>query len=185
MRWESMFADLEAQAEALEIGQRAGEVDERARAELTAVGALDRLRAAEGQPLRVWALGAGQFAGTLARVGPDWLLLDTDAERETVVRIDAVVRVEGLSRTSAVPGSMDRVSARLGLASVLRRLARDRCAVRVHLTDATTLHATLDRVGSDFVDAALHPPGEQRRPGAVRATTLIRFGAIAAVSRAV
>jgi hypothetical protein len=178
-----MFADLEAQVEALEVGQRAGEVDEHTRAELSGIGVLDRLRAAESAPLRVQTLGGAAFAGTLARVGAGWLLLDREAGQETVVQLSAVVRVDGLPRSAAVPGSMDKITARLGLASVLRRLARNRSPVRLYLTDGTTTHATIDRVGSDFLDAALHAPGEFRRPDAVRGTTLVRLDALAAVSR--
>ena len=37
MRWDAMCADLEAQAEALAVAERAGEIDERVRAELGAL----------------------------------------------------------------------------------------------------------------------------------------------------
>ena len=43
MRWEQLFADLEAQSEALAVRERAGEVDELARAELSRVALVDRL----------------------------------------------------------------------------------------------------------------------------------------------
>jgi hypothetical protein len=48
MRWDALFADLEAQAEALERAERAAEVDERARIEVGALGLLERLRPAIG-----------------------------------------------------------------------------------------------------------------------------------------
>lgn len=184
MRWDAMFADLEAQAEALEVAERAGEVDERVRAELGTVTTLDRLRAAAGGPVRLWTAGAVLHAGELARFGPDWVLLEQDGGRETVVCLGAVTRIGGLGRATAVPGSLDAVTARLGLWFVLRRIARDRLPVALQLIDGTRLHATIDRVGADFAEVAVHQPGEARRAGAVREELLVPTGALAALSRA-
>jgi hypothetical protein len=184
MRWDAMFADLEAQADALQVAERAGEVDERVRAELGSLAVLDRLRAALDTPVRLWTSGAGMHAGTLARFGPDWVLLAQDGGREVVVRLATVTRIGGLGRASAAPGSLDAVTARLGLWFVLRRIARDRAPVTLHLVDGTAAHATIDRAGADFVEIAVHAPGEARRPAAVREQLLIPTTALAAVARA-
>ena len=56
--------------------------------------------------------------------------------------------------------------------------------MRVHLRDGGVLDGTLDRVGGDFVDLALHGAGEVRRRGEVRAVTAVPLAAIAAVRRA-
>jgi ATP phosphoribosyltransferase regulatory subunit HisZ len=183
VRWDDLFADLEAQADALAVAERAGAVEERTRIELGGIGLGDRLRAAVGTPVQVQLVGGLATSGTLHRVGVDWLLLDEDAGRETLVCLNAVVSVGGLGRAAAVPGSAGAVHARLSLRSALRGVARDRSPVRLHLVDGTTLDTTLDRVGADFVDLALHAPGEARRRTEVRGVRTVPLSAIAAVRR--
>jgi hypothetical protein len=183
MRWDAMFADLEAQAEALEVAERAGEIDERVRAELGALTLFDRLRPAIASPVRLRTAGAGMVDGTISRVGPDWVLLDQDGGREALVRLGAITAVGGLGRTTATPESVDAVTARLGLWFVLRRIARDRSAVTVQLADGSRVHATVDRVGADFVEVAVHAPGELRRARAVREELLIPMTALVTVRR--
>jgi hypothetical protein len=183
VRWDALFADLEAQAEAMAQAERAGEVQDHTRAEVGALSLLDRLRPALGTPVRLRTAGAGPIAGTLERLGPDWVLLESDGGHEVLVRLGAVTGISGLGRAAAVPGTMDAVSARLGLWFVLRRIARDRSPVALTLADGTTLSATLDRVGADFVEAATHSPGEARRAGAVRDGLLVPMAALVAVRR--
>lgn len=48
MRWDDLFADLEAQAEALATAERAAEVDELVRLETSRLRLADRLRPAVG-----------------------------------------------------------------------------------------------------------------------------------------
>ncbi len=183
MRWDALFADLEAQAEALEHAERAAEVEERVRIEVAAIGLVDRLRAAVDTPLRVQCAGALALTGVLRRVGPDWLLLDEGSGREVLTAVAAVHGVTGLSRVSAVPDSAPGVESRLSLRHALRGLARDRSPVRVCRVDGSTLDATIDRVGADFIEVALHAPGETRRRGDVREVALVPFAALAAVRR--
>jgi hypothetical protein len=183
VRWESLFADLEAQSAALDVAARAAEVDERTRGELATLGLSDRLHAAIGQPLRIDLAGRLHVAGRLARTGPDWLLVEPGPGRETVVVTAQIRRVRGLGRFSRPPDSSPVVQSRLGLRHVLRGLARDRSAVHVHLVDGVTVDATLDRVGADFAEVATHAPGESRRRGDVRDVELIPFAAIAGVRR--
>ena len=183
MRWDDLFGDLEAQADALEVAERAAEVGERVRIEVGALGMRDRLRAAVGAPVRLEVAGALRLHGELSRVGADWMLLDESAGRESLVPLAAVGTVSGLGRLSTVPGTEGPVLARLSLRSALRGLARDRSTVRMHLVDGTVRDATLDRVGSDFVEVALHPAGEARRRSEVRDIQLVPFSAIAAVRR--
>ena len=182
MRWDALFDDLAGQAEALEHAERAAEIDDRTRAEVGSVGFLDRLRAAGGVALRL-RTPAGPVSGTLSRVGRDWLLLDEDAGREVLVPLAAVLTASGLPALAAVPGTMDAVTRRLGLWFVLRRLARDRARVRVLLADGSATSGTIDRVGADFVELAVVPPGEVRRASAVRDVLAVPTGALAAVRR--
>lgn len=183
MRWDALFADLEAQAAALEWAERAAEVEERTRGEIGALGLLDRARAAVGLPLRLRLCGPLAVTGTLGGVGPDWLLLDEGAGREIVVASARLISVRGLARFSAVPDSAGFVESRLGLRHVLRGVARDRSGVRVHLDDGSTVDATIDRVGADFIEVATHPAAEARRGRDVRDVELLPLAALVAVRR--
>jgi hypothetical protein len=185
MRWDTLFADLEAQAEALERVARAGEISDRTRGELAGITLFDRLRAGLGVPVRVGLSGGADCVGTLRRVGPDWLLVADDAGRESVIVLAAVTTLRGLGRAAAVPGTAGAVQSRLGLGSVLRVVAQDRLAVRLELRSGTTIDATLDRVGADFVEVAVHEPGEPRRARAVRDWELVPFSAVAAIRRVI
>jgi hypothetical protein len=110
-------------------------------------------------------------------------LLDEGSGREALVPLAAVLGVSGLSRLSAVPNSASPVESRLTLRPVLRGLARDRSAGQVARVDGSTLNATIDRVGADFVELALHAPGETRRRSEVRDVVVMPLRAIAAVRR--
>jgi hypothetical protein len=49
--------------------------------------------------------------------------------------------------------------------------------------DGSVLDATIDRVGTDFLEAAVHAAGEARRRSEVREVVLIPYAALAAVRR--
>jgi hypothetical protein len=183
MRWSALFDDLEAQAESFDRAERAAEVDERARIEVATLGLVDRLRAAVGTPLRLRCAGSHALDGVLRRVGPDWLLLDEGAGREVLAPLAAVQGMTGLSRFSAVPNSAPVVESRLRLRHVLRGVARDRSPVLVCRVDGSALDATVDRVGADFIEVALHPPEEARRRADVRDVALIPFAALSVIRR--
>ena len=184
MRWEGLFDDLEAQAAALEQAERAAEVDERTRSEIGALAWGDRARASLGASVRARLAGGLAVSGLLCRAGPDWLLLDEGAGREALIVSAAVLGLRGLGRYSAVPDSDGVVAARLGLRHALRAIARDRSVVRIHLRDGTTVDATIDRVGRDFVEVATHAAAELRRRQDVRDIELVPLTAITAVRRA-
>lgn len=181
MRWDRLFADLEAQAEAQAVSDLAGEVMERTRIEVGAIHLIDRFHAAVGRRLRLACLGPDSVEGTLERSGPDWLLVAERPDRSALVPLASVTAVAGLGVLTAPPGSLGRVGARLDLRYALRGIARDRAPVTATLTDATMLSGTIDRVGADFVDIAEHPAGEPRRAGTVRQMRTVPIGALAVV----
>jgi hypothetical protein len=183
VRWDDLFADLDAQADALEVTERAAEIGERTRIEVAAIGLRERLRAAIGMPIRVQVAGGLALAGTVQRAGSDWLLLDEGSGREAVIVLTGVRSVQGLGRLSATPGSGGPVLAKLTLRTALRGIARDRSGVRLHMVDGDALDATIDRVGADFVEIARHAVGEARRRSEVRDVLLVPFTALAAVRR--
>ncbi len=181
MRWEELFADLEAQADALTVAERAAEVAELTRLEASRLDLAGRLRPAVGGSITVRCLGATVLAGRLGAVGTGWLLLDEGAGREALVATAALTSVAGLGRLSGAAASV--LDARLGIGRVLRGVARDRSVVRICLTDSSVFDGTLDRVGSDFVEFAVHAAGEPRRRGEVREVLMLPIGALATLRR--
>lgn len=178
MRWEALFADLDAQLDAAAAAELAAEVSDRSRRELARVRLADRAGAAVGAQLTVALGAAGTVSGRLRRSGPGWWLLAT-LTGELLVATDACTWVAGLPGQAADPGSIGAVEGRLGLGYVLRGLARDRSPVAVTLRDGTGVTGTLDRVGADFVDLAEHDAGEPRRAGSVRSGRTLPFSALA------
>jgi hypothetical protein len=183
MRWEGLFADLEAQAEALQTAQRAPEIEDRARSEVGRIRLVDRLRPAVGSPLRLRCQGDLGIVGVVSKVGSEWLLVDEDRGREALVVARTLISVSGLGRISAVPDSEGVVASRLGLRHVLRGIARDRSAVAMHLIDGSTTDGTIDRLGADFIEVAAHAAGELRRRTDVRDVPAIPLAAVVAVRR--
>src|SRR3954469_10565417 len=122
-----------------------------------------------------------QVAGVLAGVGPDWVLLEGEQKREHLVALAAVRTVAGLGRRTAAPEPVGAVRAGLDLRRVLRGLARDRSAVQLVSDDGGALTGTLDRVGADYVELAVHPSDEPRRRESVQEVRAVVIGAVAVV----
>jgi hypothetical protein len=182
MRWQKLFADLEAQfAEAASAAELA-EAASRARAEGGSVTLAERLAGAVGHPIRLRCRGGGQVAGVLTEVGPDWLLLSAEQGREVLVATRVVTLASDLLRRTAAPDG-DRPRVRTDLRRALRGLARDRSEVVLVLDDGGRLPGTLDRVGADHLELAEHPPGEPRRAAAVSAVHAVPLHAVAMVVR--
>lgn len=178
MRWQGLFDDLEAQFDAAEAAELAGEVAERTRRESALLRLADRLRAAEGAALTVTVPGAGLLRGRLLDAGADWLLLEEPGPREVLVPLAAVLGVTGAGPRAAVPDD-GPVARRLDLRWALRGLARSRTGLALGLVDGTLVTGTLDRVGADHVDLAEHGLGEARRAAAVRQVRLVPLSALA------
>jgi hypothetical protein len=184
VRWQQLFADLEAQLDEAESAEFTGEVRERTRRELGEIRLVDRLRPSVGRPLSVRLPGSPGWAGesvtgTLSSVGADWLLLAEGAGRDALVPLRAVLAVTGLGPDTAVPCSEGPVEARLDFGHALRGVTRDRSAVLLGLFDGSALAGTLDRVGADFLELAEHPAGEPRRRDAVRGVRTVPLAAVA------
>src|SRR5215212_7597512 len=178
MRWEQLFADLQAQFEAEEAAAAQAESGSRARSEIGALALGDRLRGALGLPLVLGCGGAGTVAGTLVEVGTDWVLVEDGGARQTLVATAAVRWVSGVGRRTAATEAAGLVRGRLDLRRALRGLARDRSAVQIVLDDGGVLTGTVDRVGADFVELAEHAPDDFRRAGAVRGVRAVVLSAV-------
>jgi UTP:GlnB (protein PII) uridylyltransferase len=184
MRWQQLFADLDAQFAEAEAAADRAESASRARAEIGAVRLAERLAGAVGHSVELRCRGVGQLVGVLAEVGGDWLLVEEEAGREALVATAAVLSVGGLGRQTAAPEAAGIVRARLDLRRAVRALARDRSVVHVVLDDGATLVGTIDRVGEDFFEVAVHAPDQPRRHAAVRAVQAAVISAVAVIRTA-
>ena len=191
MRWERLFADLDDRFEELADEQMLAELAERTRAAAGAIRLTARLAGARGRPLRVSTTAGAVLGGTLAGVGPDWVLLREAPGREVVIALSQVSTVQGL--TAGTGTAPTGVGLRLDLRHVLRTVARDRAPVAVLLlgssgsgasgSDITgsEITGTLDRVGADFVELAVHAPWEPRRATDVRTVLMLPLANVVAV----
>jgi hypothetical protein len=73
------------------------------------------------------------------------------------------------------------LSARLGVAFVLRDLCRRRAAVDLATASGEHLHGTVDRVGRDHLDLAEHEPGVPRRAASVSRSRILPFSELVLV----
>lgn len=183
MGWDDLFADLEREWEGLAESERQAEIAERTRAEFARVTFLDRLRGSEGRHVHLVTRLGEAIEGELTGVGADFALL-TSARREYVLPLAAVASSGGLTSASLSEQAAGRVRARLGMGSVLRRIAADRSAVTLVRVDGRALSGTLQRVGADFVELAEHHDGEPRRAQG-RPAVLVPFTAIVLLRREV
>jgi len=197
MRWDNLFDDLESQ---LEQELTAEEVDlqaEEERLRLARLGMRDRLRSlstshASGESLLHLFLADGSRATVApATFGRDWVageLVEESGRRpQCIVPLDAIDGV-GLPHDQVL-GSLGgpdlaeaprSLSARLGLPFVLRDLCRRRQPVDLRLRNGR-MHGTIDRVGRDHLDLAVHEPGTPRRESAVIELRIIRLGQLVVV----
>ncbi len=168
MRWESLFADLEARLDAALAAERADEVAERTRTERAGVELADRVRAQDGR-LEVTLRDGHVVRGTVADAAPQWLLL-VEGPREHLVPVSAVAVLAGL--TDGAAGDPGVVLSRLGLAHALRGVAQDRSVVRVRVAGLEML-GRVDAVGQDHLDLA-EVAGDTGRPTGRRRAVAFR-----------
>lgn len=182
MRWDNLFDDLEGQ---LEQELSAEELDVRAEEERLRLGRLslrDRIVAVvEAQEvdaaggIRVVLADGTTLSLRPQTFGRDWFSATIDgAAGQLIVAMAAIssvifTREQATVSLTATPSELSQTSlpARLTLSFVLRDLCRRRAAVDVS-TLAGPVHGTIDRVGRDHIDLAVHERGEARRTSAVR-----------------
>lgn len=102
MRWEMLFADLEAQAasaSALDLHAAAADLT---RAEAATIPLTDRLRGLRGSPVRAALVNGQDVDGQVREVFPEWVLLAV-AGREMILPLRAVESWTGLGTGTAPP----------------------------------------------------------------------------------
>lgn len=199
MRWDNLFDDLESQ---LEREITAEELDmgvEEERLRLGRLSLRDRLLAIRDAPasadqeLTLTLLAGARLRVRPAAIGRDWLsgdIVDDSARRaQCVVPLSAIAGVsltEGqvqlsLRSLEPNPGTLPPLSARLGIAFVLRDLCRRRRPLEFTLVGGR-VHGTIDRVGRDHFDVAVHEPGIPRRSSLVSEYRMVPLDQIVLVT---
>lgn len=149
VRWDALFADLQAQWQAEISADSDAEVHELAEAEAAGTSFADRLRARRGSMITLRLADGSDRAGVVTDAAPEWVVL-AEGERRHLVPVSAIAIAWPLA--GAAPAA-DRVERGLGLGHVLRALGNQgqEVVVRTHGGD----HAgVLVRVGRDHLDVA-------------------------------
>lgn len=182
MRWDGLFADLEAQMAQGRWLDTEREAAELTRGERATIAFADRLRGAVGSSVPLLLEDGHRLEVRVSAVGSTWLG-GTDHTGSLVLGLDAVVAVEGNLPSAAPESSGGRRS--LGLGSLFRSLSRARAGVVVFGAGGLLLgEGTIDRVGRDHLDLAMHPLDEHRRSRSVRGLRVIPFEAVRVVRSA-
>jgi hypothetical protein len=179
VRWDRLFDDLEAQLGHEQARERDAEVADRTRRERAQLDLQARLLANLDAAQVGLRLPTRTLSGRLTDVGPDWLLVE-DAGRQVIVAMAAVRAVRGLQPGARIPSVVAK-SFRLGAA--LRAVSRDRATVELVDVDGTAFTGTIDVVGADHVEVALHPTDASRRQANLVGRHVIPFWALGTVSR--
>lgn len=180
MRWGLLFGDMEAQLEEALRLDRESSAAELERAEFARVLLLERLRGAEAHVVTLDVPGAGRLDGVVRRVGADWLILEGGTS-DWLVPARSIRWASGLVRSTASEG--EAIWGRLGMASALRTVARDRSVVQLFLEpegpDPVALSGVIARVGADFLELWDVAPGSEG--GRRHAVAAVPFAAVRAV----
>lgn len=187
VRWDSFFQDLEDQLSAEWDAERAALDSEAERLRIARLALRDRLRALAGgdDPLAVELADGTRHELSVAAVGADWIAARSRTAPGGVLLVPfaaltAVGAAEPVllrsARAVAVP---DRMADRITLGFALRDLARRRVPVTVGVIGGRAITGTLDRVGADHLDLALHALDEPRRPAEVAGFRIVPTTAVA------
>lgn len=180
VRWEALFADLEARAAAEQAAAQEAELADRTRHARGEVALADRCAAAAARAdvVLLDLLGHGSVEGHARAAGPDWVLLRRPTGRELLVALAAVTSAVGLPATT-VPVAPHR----LDLRRAVRGLVRDRAVLRLWLADGRQPTGTPDVVAADHLDLAEHGAEDERRAPAVRRVRAVPLTALVALER--
>jgi len=149
MRWEHLFADLEAQADAAQLASFDAQVRDRTRAERASVELASRLLHARDTTVSVTTHDGVTTRGSVADAAAGWVLI-VESATQTLVPLTAVAFLTGLGPRVA---DVTEVERRLSLGHALRALARDRTRV-VIATQAGDVTGVIGVVGADYLEVS-------------------------------
>lgn len=193
MRWDHLFDDLAGQLEHELHAEEADLLHEEERLRLGRLTVRDRFVALlrSGDPLlstiRLRSRGGAVHRLRLVTVGRDWAAGDLDSAGVGVQGIVPLGGVESLmlspaqARASLIAGpERSELSARLGIAFLLRDLCRRRVTATIETT-AGLWSGTVDRVGRDHLDLAVHDIDRARRDSEIDHVRVIPFDQVVLV----
>lgn len=144
-RWDLLFADLEAMA-APSLDE--DEIPDLVEAERVSVLLADRLAGVTGHAVDLTTVTGARIVGTLRENAPDWVAIVSGPVLHVVPRT-AIRWVRALEGPSQPATGVVRI----GLAAIVRRLARSGLPVLADLA-GTTVRGTIAAVGADHCDLA-------------------------------
>jgi hypothetical protein len=184
MRWDNLFDDLESQLEQELDAEQLDLLAEEERLRLGRLSLRDRImtltdaRSGGGSaPIRVTLTSGVTLPLLPTTFGKDWLAADVSGAHPPAQCVLPLAAIASVSLTPAQveaslePGTVaaaggqpgtGRFIDRIGLPFVLRDLCRRRASLEL-VTTSGTVHGTIDRVGRDHLDLAVHEPGSSRR----------------------
>lgn len=177
MRWDQLFSDLESRFERDLDDAAAAEGLDEDRARIASRTLRERLLEHADASVVLRASGGATMRMELHVVGADWAAGRLAAGGSVLLPLAAIdwARLEPAPdpRSSRAPDDRQRIA----LPVVLRELARRRTVVDVALAQDRP-SGTIDRVGADHLDLAVHPRDVPRRETAVAATWIVPLAAI-------
>lgn len=188
MRWDSLFDDLESQLERELTAEELDLAVEEERLRLGRLSVRDRVvvLANLGRTLRA-EVGGDLIEIRLGALGRDWVAGELTAPHRSqcilpLAAIESLVLSLADVRASLAARPQDddpaaSLPSRLGLPFVLRDLCRRRREAELSVPGGSIV-GTIDRVGRDHVDVAVHEPGLPRRDDAVTQYRLVPLNAI-------
>ena len=194
MRWDHLFDDLEGQLERELTAEEQDLGVEEERLRLGRLSVRDRLVALHeaGHPISLTLTTGDRLVVECDAFGRDWL--SAVVVDGTVCATRCIVPLACVASVSLAPEHVESslaqtrdaraeasLSMRLGLPFVLRDLCRRRWALAL-VVESSTLSGTIDRVGRDHLDLALHEAGSVRRSSAVMEVRIVPLERIALVA---
>ena len=194
MRWNRFFEDLEHELDSeLEV-QQASVDGEAERLRVSRLELRTRFLALSGSGVLLELAGGSLLIGRLVAVGADWIGLIREPGGAALVPLRSIHAVRigreamlasvgagvgaSAGKDSAKPARTS-LSERQTFGYVLRDLARRRIAVVLQQNDERALAGTIDRVGADHLDLALHDRGAPRREAEVSGYRIVPLAAVA------
>ena len=181
MRWNNLFDDLEGQLEQELTAEDADLKIEEERLRIGRLSLRDRLlaihQADAKDAIRLTLVGGQALALRPTTFGKDWFAADllgpSPRQQQCIIPLAAIASL-ALSRgqitsslsPSAAPEAAPSLSSRLSLVFVLRDLCRRRRSLQLRLLGGE-VYGTIDRVGRDHLDLAVHEPDVPRRESEV------------------
>ncbi|WP_404285758.1 hypothetical protein [Glutamicibacter arilaitensis] len=169
MRWESLFEDLEAQAEAQIAAQFREEVAENIRIERASEQMHERMLRLQGTVVTLKLVGEIEVTARLGPVGKDYFCLENEGKRWLVKNL-ALRSLEMSETGSNLASHLSQVK----FSAVVRGVLRDRHRILVYdIGGKPLVEGTLTQVGRDFLIVALHPRDEYARDRSINGYHLL------------